>query len=132
MKKVFLAILTLLYIIACIGFTLHKPCYMNMPANSRPCNSTSKMCDKCVSRDIKEKDNGCCSNENHFVKNDNDQNIPESVFHPKQTERVVLYYPLFEISFNTFASTSDATFISHSQPPGGGTPIYVLNRVFRI
>ena len=132
MKKVFLAILTLSYIIASLGFTLKKQyCTGNM-ADRGLSHCISKICDKCGSEHINKKDKNCCRNENKFVKNDNDQNIPESVFHPTPSTDVALPPYFLELSFNEFASASEVIPINHAPPPDSGVAIYLRDRVFRI
>ena len=79
MKKVFLAILTLFYIIASLGFTLTKQYCTGSVADLGLGLCMSKICGKCNREHINNKGKNCCRNENRFVKNDKDQNIPESV-----------------------------------------------------
>jgi len=132
MKKVFLAILTLSYIIASLGFTLKKQyCTGNM-ADRGLSHCISKICDKCGSEHINKKDKNCCRNENKFIKNDKDQNIPESVFHPTPSTDVALPPYFLELSFNEFASASEVIPINHAPPPDSGVAIYLRDRVFRI
>jgi len=132
MKKVFLAILTLLYIIASLGFTLQKQYCTVSQADRGFSHCISKMCDQCGSEHINKKDKNCCRNENRFVKNDKDQNIPESVFHPTLSNAVALPPYFLELSFNEFASASEVIPINHAPPPDNGVAIYLRDRVFRI
>jgi hypothetical protein len=132
MKKVFLAILTLSYIIASLGFTLQKQyCTGSMPDRGLS-HCISKICDKCGSVHINKNDKNCCRNENKFIKNDKDQNIPESVFHPTPSTDVALPPYFLELSFNEFASASEVIPINHAPPPDSGVAIYLRDRVFRI
>jgi hypothetical protein len=132
MKKVFLAILTLLYISASIGVTLHTHYCMDILAARGNSHCKSQKCDKCGSEKINKKDNLCCRNENKFVKNDKDQNIPESVFHLTPSIAVALPPYFLELSFNQFASTSEVIPINDALPPISGIAIYVRNCVFLI
>jgi len=132
MKKVLLAILSLLYIIASLGFTLQKQYCTGMLANRGLNHCTSKICNKCGSEKINRKNNLCCRNENRFIKNDKDQNIPESVFQLPHLTAVAIPASIVEISCNTFASEKEANPISHAPPPGSSVAIYLLDRVFRI
>ena len=130
MKKVFLAILTLLYIGASVGFTLHINYCVGTLSNDRFSRCTSPACDMCVSEKINKKDNLCCKHENKFVKNGIDQNIPESAFHLTHLSCVALI-PFVEMSFNKLASTSHVNAVNHA-PPNSGVAIYLRDRVFRI
>jgi hypothetical protein len=132
MKKVFLAILTPLYIIASFGFTLQKQYCTRNQIDRGVNHCISKICDKCGSEHINNEDKNCCRNENRFVKNDKDQNIPESVFHPATSNAVTLPPYFLEISFNQLASASEVIPITHVPPPGNGIAIYLRDRVFRI
>src|SRR5487761_2776415 len=118
MKKVLLAILTLLYISASIGVTLHTYYCMDILAARGNSHCKSQKCDKCGSEKINKKDNLCCRNENKFVKNDKDQNIPESVFQLPHLTAVAIPASIVEISCNTFASIKEANRISNGPTPG--------------
>ncbi len=132
MKKVFLGILTLLYIIASLGFTLQKQYCTDRHADRSLSDCISKICDRFGSAHINKKDKNCCGNENKFVKNDKDQNIPESVFHPTPSTAVALPPYFLELSFNEFTSASEVFPINHAPPSGNGVAIYLRDRVFRI
>lgn len=132
MKKAFLSILTFLYIIASVGFTLQRQYCTGMLADRSISSCKSKICDKCDSDQINKKDKNCCKNENKFVKNDKDQNIPESVFHPTPSTVIALPPHFLELSFNEFSSASEVIPINHAPPPDNGVAIYLRDRVFRI
>ena len=132
MKKVFLSILTLLYIVASLGFTLRTQYCTSTQADHGLNHCISKICDKCTSEHINKKDKNCCRNENKFFKNDKDQNIPESVFHPTPSTVLALPPYFLELSFNEFASASEIIPVNHAPPPGNGVAIYLRDRVFRI
>jgi hypothetical protein len=132
MKKVLLTILTLSYLIVCIGFTIQKPYCSNMNAKVSLSNCISKKCDKCNNENIKNQDNRCCNNESRFVKNENDQITPESVFHPAPVTITAIHTSFFELSFNAPASVLCTSLINHRQPPDGATAIYIRNCVFPI
>jgi hypothetical protein len=131
MKKILIAILTLLYIVASLGFTLHKQYCTGSLSDRDLSNCISKICDKCGSEHFNQKDKNCCRNKNTFVKNDNDQNIPEEVFQLSPLTSAAL--PAFtEISFNKLASVAEANTFGHAPPPDSGIAIYIRDRVFRI
>ena len=132
MKKVLLAILTLSYLVACIGFTVQKPFCTNMTATVTFSNCISKKCDNCHNENIKKKDNSCCSHESRFVKNNNEQFSPEPVFHPANPACSAIHTSFFEMSFNAPASIAGTSLINYRQPPDGTIAIYVRNCVFRI
>ena len=132
MRIVFLAILALLYISASIGFTLHTQYCMDMQADRGIGLCKSKVCDKCGSKKINKKDNSCCTNENKFVKNNIDQNIPEQVFHLTHLTRVALPASFVKKSFKRLAAISEIISVDHAPPPDNGVAIYLRDRVFRI
>ncbi|HUZ60917.1 MAG TPA: hypothetical protein VMU83_19245 [Hanamia sp.] len=132
MKRVFLAILTPLYIFASLGFTLQKQYCTGSQVDRGLNHCISKICVKCGSVHINQKDKNCCRNENRFVKNEKDQNIPESVFHPTPSTTLALPPYFLELSFNEFAAASEIIPINHAPPPGYGVAIYLRDRVFRI
>ena len=131
MKKLLLAILTLSYIVACIGFTVQKPFCTNITAITFS-NSISKKCDDCNNENIKKKDNRCCSHESRFVKNNNEQFAPEPVFHPANRAFSAIHTSFLEVSLNVPASIAGISLIDHRQPPGSIIAIYIRNCVFRI
>ena len=131
MKKVFLAILTLLYISASVGFTLRTNYCISTLSNDRFSRCTSKICDKCGSEKINKKDNLCCKHENKLIKNGIDQNIPEPAFQVTHLASVILV-PFVEISFDKLASTTGVNAVNHAPPPNSGVAIYLRDRVFRI
>ena len=132
MKKLLFAILTLSYLIACIGFTVQKPYCANMTAKVSLSNCISKKCDRCDNKNIKKQDNRCCRDERRFVKTDNDQITPEPVFHLAYASSTTIHTSFFELSFNVPASLAGTSLINHPQRPDGATAIYVRNCVFRI
>ena len=132
MKRVFLAIITFLYIVASLGFTLQKQYCTDSQADRGLNRCISAKCGRCGNVQMNKKDNNCCRNENRFVKNDKDQNIPESVFHPTPSTAVALPPYFLELSFNELASASEVIHINHAPPPVNGIAIYLRDRVFRI
>ena len=131
MKKVFLSILTLLYISASLGVTLHSNFCREVSVNGKDNQCKSKPCNSCHSRNISKEINNCCRHENKFVKNDKDQNIPEPVFQLPYLTGVALI-PFAELSFNRLASATDVNLVIHAPPPNNGIAIYLRDRVFRI
>ena len=132
MRKILVAILTLFYVIASLGFTLQKQYCTSSPADRGLSHNISKICDKCGDEHVNKKDRNCCTNENKFVKNDKDQNIPEPVFQITRLIAVALPPYFLELSFNKFASASEIIPVNHAPPPDGGAAIYLRDRVFRI
>ncbi len=132
MRKIFLSILTLLYISASTGVTLHKQYCMDMVVEGGLNHCESKLCHNCGSENINKEDNGCCRNENKYVKNDIDQNIPEQVFHLTLLTIDAFHPSFLEITFYKFASVTEVNSINHAPPPNSGVAIYLRDRVFRI
>ena len=66
---------------ASLGATLHLHYCMGKLADWRFSHSRSEKCSKCGMAKTKEKDNGCCKDEQKFFKNDTDQKATEPGIH---------------------------------------------------
>ena len=132
MKKVFLAILTFLYISSSIGVTLHSHYCMEVLNEGKLSYHKSKMCDKCGKEKINRKDNGCCKDENKFFKNDNDQSLPEPALQLTHLTVVAIPPSYIEISLNKLASITVVNPISHAPPLNSSISLYIRNCVFLI
>ena len=132
MKKVFFVILTLLYISASIGVTLRAHYCMGMLAEGELSHYKSATCDRCGSEKINKEDNSCCRNEYKIIKNNLDQNIPESTLQLTHLIAVDLPPSFVELSFNKWTSKTEVNRINHSPPPGRSIAVYIRNCVFLI
>jgi hypothetical protein len=91
-----------------------------------------RKCDKCGCVENYTKDNLCCRNENRFIKNDKDQNIPEPFFQLPHLRAVAISASIMEIPCNKFASIKEANRISNGPTPGSDLAIYLRDRVFHL
>ena len=130
MKKLFVAILAVLYISASAGATLHIHYCMGVLANWRLHSTESKKCSKCGMEE--KKDNGCCKHEQKFFKNDTDQKTTASVFQLLPLISIALPGSFMVMGFNNFPSKNPVNLISHPPPRNKGTAVYIRNCVFLI
>jgi hypothetical protein len=77
----------------------------------------------------KSHDNGCCKDEIRQLKISDDQAIPDQVYDLNVTQIVSDVFPCIQ-TFLLFATTSLGG--KMNSPPLSSTPIFILNRVFRI
>lgn len=78
MKKVLAAILAVLYLGTSTGATVHIHYCMGELADMGLGKNKSKTCGKCGMEKSDEKDNGCCKDEQKFIKNTTDQKVAET------------------------------------------------------
>jgi len=132
MKKFFTFILALLYITTSVGATVHVHYCMGKLAGWGLGHKESKTCGKCGMEKSVKKDNGCCKDENKFLKNDNDQKTAESAFQNFQVIAIALPVSFFEIPVADIPSITEANPISHAPPLISGVAVYIRNCVFLI
>ena len=130
-KKFIVTILALVYIGSSTGATVYMHYCMGKLADWGLGHNKSKTCGQCGMEKNDEKDNGCCKDENKFVKNTADQKIVESQFQLIQIA-VSLPVSFFEIPANDFRSVTEENPISHAPPRSNGIAVYILNRTFLI
>ena len=132
MKKIFIAILALIYISTSAGATLHMHYCMGKLADWGLGHNKSKTCSKCGMEKSEEKDNGCCKDEHKFLKNNIDQKAAESSFQVMQVIAATLPATFVEIPTTDFSSLGVKNSISHAPPRSIGIAVYIRNCVFRI
>lgn len=132
MKKLLVAILAILYISASFGATVHIHYCMGKLADWGLTHKNSATCDKCGMTQSAQKNNGCCNDENKFLKNTSDQTTIESTFQISPILAVALPVPFFEIPSTDILSITEENPISHAPPRNSGVAVYISNRVFRI
>lgn len=94
--------------------------------------TNSKTCDKCGMKNSHANDNGCCKDENKFVKNESDQRITEAGL--PAVKLLVIEIPL---SFNEITSGDIHTLFTENpvdKPPllSSSVAVYIRNCVFLI
>ncbi len=132
MKKFVLAILAIVYISTSIGVTVHVHYCMGKLAEWGVGHKESSSCGKCGMEQSIKKGNGCCKDENKFIKNNADQKSAEAAFQNFQSVAVALPVSFIELpAVNIFSVTEENT-SSHAPPQDSGVAIYIRNCVFRI
>ena len=92
----------------------------------------SKTCENCGMEESDTKDNGCCKDENKFVKNISEQKITESVSINFTLTILDLPLSLFSLSDIFYFSSIEEYPISHAPPRSSKTAVYLLNRTILI
>ncbi|RZM15240.1 MAG: hypothetical protein EOO88_43655 [Pedobacter sp.] len=127
MKKVFLSILTILYMTVSSGVAMEIHFCMGKKAGTDFYKTGERKCGLCGMKEKK----GCCSDEHKFFKlEDAHKNVSQyDLLHPDMPALVPVT-PLYQqmlLAQQTILSAN-----STHAPPGTGQKIYLLNRVFRI
>ena len=132
MKKFAVVILALLYITTSTGATLNMHYCMGKLADWDLGHNTSQNCGLCGMEKGNENDNGCCKDEQKFIKNETDQKFTESSFFlfrflspAELTGFAVL--PLVRIN-----SIPEQNPVSNAPPRCTDLPLYKRNRTFLI
>jgi hypothetical protein len=132
MKKIAVVILALLYIITTTGANLNMHYCMGELADWGFGSSKSKTCGFCGMEKGDEKDNGCCKDEQKFVKNDADQKFVDT-----SSERIKVTTaaqpPAFtEVPADFFSSNLEQNPVSNAPPRSKGQALYKLYNSFLI
>lgn len=132
MKKLFTAILAVIYIGSSTGATLHLHYCMGQLAEWGFGSKELKVCPGC-GMDKKQTDTkGCCKDENKFIKNSTDQKNAESSFHLIDMTGTAL------LPVQAQLPTPHVISITEEKPPFKvpprrcGLAVYILNRTFLI
>lgn len=132
MKKLFLSILAFVYITTSIGATIHLHYCMGKLANWDIEQNISRTCGKCGMDKADEKNNGCCKNEQKFVKNIADQKTGEVGFELLQLISVSLPVNFFELPTIDFSFVTIANPYGHAPPRSAAVAVYIRNCIFLI
>lgn len=132
MKKIAVVILAFLYIITTTGANLNLHYCMGELADWGLGSSKSKTCGFCGMEKGDENDNGCCKDEQKFVKNDADQKFVELATFTLKLP-VVAELPVYPASaYIQFVPVKEQNPVSHAPPRYKGLPIFISNRTFLI
>lgn len=132
MKKILLAILSILYLGTSTGATVHMHYCMGKLANSSLMHDDAANCSKCGMKKAKEKDNGCCKDEQKFVKNDKDQkNVVSLVFQFNTPAQECTNSTIRLVSISTQTVCEEYP-VSNAPPRTCKTAIYIQKRSFLI
>jgi hypothetical protein len=132
MKKFAVVILALLYLTTSTGANLNLHYCMGELADWGLGESKSKTCGFCGMEKGDEKDNGCCKDEQKFIKNDADQKTVESSL---DILKVMAASPLPEypeLPAVLFSSLSEQNPVSNAPPRTECQALYILNSTFLI
>lgn len=132
MKKFLVAILAFLYISTSTGATLHVHYCMGELADWGFGHHDSRNCSKCGMDEAKQKEKGCCKDENKFLKNNADQKVTELAFPLLQLFAVTLPPAFIELPRNAFPFITEVNPINNDPPRNNGVAIYIHIRVFLI
>jgi hypothetical protein len=132
LKKLFIAILAILYMSTSIGATIHMHYCMGKLADWGLGQNESKTCSKCGMEQSSKKDNGCCTDENKYIKNNSDQKQAATAFQMAQQLAVALPVSFYELPTTDLPSLTEENPISHAPPRDSGLAVYIRNCVFRI
>lgn len=132
MKNIFIIILSFLHLASVTGANLYRHYCMDQPAGWGLVKNNDGVCSKCGMKNSKTKLNGCCKDENTFVKLITDQKITENNlrFLPSEKEKFFVC-PTFDSLLSPKTGTSFYTII-HAPPYPAGGKIFIRNCVFRI
>ena len=131
MKKFILSIVTLLYIFGTTGTTLSAHYCMGRLADWSFGHSREDTCGRCGMEKKSDRDNGCCSDEETFVKNTADQKPdvkPCLSLQPPAYQQVICNNHL------VYLPQAPVAVVFKNQPPPGTSaiPRYILVSSFRI
>ncbi len=132
MKKLLVAILALVYISTSIGATVHVHYCMGKLAEWGLGHKETTSCGKCGMKQSQKKDNGCCKDENKFIKNNADQKGGEAVFQMPQLLAIALPVTIFELPVADISAVTEENPISHAPPQDSGVAVYIRNCFFLI
>ncbi|NCW87724.1 MAG: hypothetical protein EBV71_02385 [Chitinophagia bacterium] len=130
MKKLVITLVALVYFFAVTGWQINIHYCMGRVDSVSLLTSHTDSCDTCGM--ARTESNGCCHDENQFVRLTQDQKLPVSLHYQ-------LVSPVTELSIIVTPTIVDPTLSRDSfviwagmDPPVAKTPVFILNRVFRI
>ena len=132
MKKFITFIVAILFLSTSSGASIRMHYCMGKLADWGFMYRDSKTCENCGMEESDTKDNGCCKDENKFVKNISEQKITESVSINFTLTILDLPLSIFSLSDIFYISSSEEYPISHAPPRNCKTPVYLLNRTILI
>jgi hypothetical protein len=95
-------------------------------------HNDAKKCSKCGMDNTEKKNNGCCNDQQKFLKNNNDQKITESTFQLIYFTSIALPVSFVEIPVNYFHTVTLENPNSHSPPRTNGVAVYIRNCTYLI
>ncbi len=132
MKKAFVAILAVLYLATSTGASLNMHYCMGKLSGWEVGHEPAKKCGKCGMKKQAKKGNGCCRDEQKFIKQTADHKTADQAIHTVFVMAAALPTEIVEYRAITFKSAASAHPRSHAPPDDMGAPLYVRNCVFLI
>ena len=136
MKKIFIAILAIIYLVTATGMTIHFHYCMGKLVSWGLIEQKSNTCAFCgMSKEDNEKQTkltgkDCCTDKNTVIKLDKDHNKTIQVLIPTDVSTAII--TLIEIPPASTAVSSIPGNAIHAPPAKGQLPIFLLNCIFRI
>ncbi|MDP4263675.1 MAG: hypothetical protein Q8941_14200 [Bacteroidota bacterium] len=132
MKKVIIAILSVLYLSTSSGAMVNLHYCMGRLTNWTLGHDKSDICSKCGMKKSAKNNNDCCKDEHKFLKNNSDQKTAESAFQQAELSVAALPASFIEIAFHDFPSLTEEKPVCNAPPRSNGVATYIRNRVFLI
>jgi len=131
-KKILVAILAIVYISTSVGATVHVHYCMGKMANWGFGQNEAKTCSKCGMEQSEKKGNGCCKDENKFIKNNADQKTAAATLQMAHLIAVDLPVSIYAISIAGLTTVTEENPVSNAPPRSSGVAVYIRNCVFRL
>ena len=125
MKKLLAISFALLYLVSSAGATINLHFCMGELADWTVGKEVSKICGGCGMEKAQEQDNGCCSDEQRFIRNSSDQkaiDINLQLLTWQQEAPVALQ---FSYTFPKVAADATEFPLSHAPPRSGRVASYI-------
>lgn len=132
MRKSLALIVAIVYLSTTTGATIHMHYCMGKLADWGLGHNRSKTCGNCGMEKSEEKDNGCCKDEQKFVKNDNDQKTAEALVITFASQVIDLLIEYFSVLDIPVSSVTEKYPVSHAPPRSNGVAVYIRNCSFLI
>ena len=130
MKKLVITLVALVYFFAVTGWQINIHYCMGRVDSVSLLTSHTDSCDTCGM--ARTESNGCCHDENQFVRLTQDQKLPVSLHYqliPPVAELAAIIPPTI---VSPILARNSSTTWAGMDPPVAKTPVFILNRVFRI
>ena len=132
MKKLVTILIALLYLGATTGAPFYKHYCMGEVAGWGMGYEKSDKCDNCGMVNSTESENGCCKDEQKFIKNDSDQRSALNNFDFKSINLLACLYPVLGLPEFKVTTAQRPAFLYHSPPVITSEEKFILYCVFRI
>lgn len=125
MKKLLAISFALLYLVSSAGATINIHYCMGELADWTVGKQESKICGGCGMEKAQETDNGCCRDEQQFIKNSSDQKAIDISFQLLIWQQEAPVAILFSHTFPKIASQATEFPLSHAPPRSGRVASYI-------